>query len=214
MRVGIFGGTFDPIHLGHVNLINTSTKLFGLKKVIILPNLNPYYKENSIKNFEHIHNMINISLNLNCDFEISDLEKDSAKKHYSYNSLKKIISINGNHNYYFFLGSDISLNFNEWYKYLDLLNLVNVVFVSRPKFKFSPNFIDTKIYSRKLNYKGMLIYYNNITKMKIIQLSLKKEINISSKELRLMLKSFDEKRVKRFLSNQVYDYIIKNKLYF
>ena len=59
----------------------------------------------------------------------------------------------------------------------------------------------------------MLIYYNNITKMKIIQLSLK-EINISSKELRLMLKSFDEKKVKRFLSNQVYDYIIKNKLYF
>jgi len=50
--------------------------------------------------------------------------------------------------------------------------------------------------------------------MKIIQLSLKKEINISSKELRLMLKSFDEKKVKRFLSNQVYDYIIKNKLYF
>ena len=60
----------------------------------------------------------------------------------------------------------------------------------------------------------MLIYYNNITKMKIIRLSLKKEINISSKELRLMLKSFDEKKVKRFLSNQVYDYIIKNKLYF
>ena len=145
--------------------------------------------------------------------EISDLEKDPAKKHYSYNSLKEIISINGNHKYYFFLGSDISLNFNEWYKYLDLLNLVNVVFVSRPKFKFSPNFIDTKIYSRKLNYKGMLIYYNNITKMKIIRLSLKKEINISSKELRLMLKSFDEKKVKRFLSNQVYDYIIKNKFF-
>ena len=94
--------------------------------------------------------MINMSLNLNCDFEISDLEKDPAKKHYSYNSLKEIISINGNHQYYFFLGSDISLNFNEWYKYLDLLNLVNVVFVSRPKFKFSlilliPKFIQENL---------------------------------------------------------------------
>ena len=214
MRVGVFGGTFNPIHLGHVNLINTSTKLFGLDKVIVLPNLNPYYKENFVKTFEHVNNMINMSLNLDCDFEISDLEKDPKKKHYSYNSLKKIISLNGKHKYYFFLGSDASLNFKEWYKYSDLLDLVNVVFVSRPKFKFSSDFIDDKIYSRKLNYRGMLVYYNHLTKMKIIQLSLKKEIDISSKELRLMLKSFDENKVKQFVNNEVYDYIMKNKLYF
>ena len=60
----------------------------------------------------------------------------------------------------------------------------------------------------------MLIYYNHFTKMKIIQLSLKKEIDISSKELRLMLKSFDENKVKQFVNHEVYDYIMKNKLYF
>jgi nicotinic acid mononucleotide adenylyltransferase len=92
--------------------------------------------------------------------------------------------------------------------------LVNVVFISRPKFKFSSDFIDDKVYSRKLNYRGMLIYYNHLTKMKIIRFPLKKEIDISSKELRLMLKSLDENKVKRFLNNEVYDYIIKNKLYF
>jgi nicotinate-nucleotide adenylyltransferase len=214
MRIGIFGGTFDPIHLGHINLIKTSTKLFGLKKVIVLPNLNPYYKENSAKNFEHVNNMINMSLKLDCDFEISDIEKDPEKKHYSYNSLKEIIFLNGNHKYYFFLGSDTSLDFKKWYKYSDLLNLVNVVFISRPKFKFSSDFIDDKVYSRKLNYRGMLIYYNHLTKKKIIRFPLKKEIDISSKELRLMLKSLDENKVKRFLNNEVYDYIIKNKLYF
>ena len=68
-------------------------------------------------------------------------------------------------------------------------------------------------YNRFINYKGLKITVNKKTKNKIIALNLKKEIKISSSEIRKYIYDFDEKNIIKYISKSVYDYIINNNLY-
>ena len=59
MRVGVFGGCFNPVHVGHLSLIEEVLTRFELEKVLVVPNMNPYYKEHKKVSFDLISKMIN-----------------------------------------------------------------------------------------------------------------------------------------------------------
>tara|TARA_B100000945_G_scaffold92848_1_gene72511 strand:- start:9460 stop:10113 length:654 start_codon:yes stop_codon:yes gene_type:complete len=216
MRIGILGGTFDPIHLGHVNLIVNTSKILNLHKIIIVPNSNPHYKKNTIKsNFRDIKNMIKLALDKKINFIVSDIENDCSKKNYTYQTLKKIISDGQKNNYFLILGSDYADNFHTWFESKKILKLIDLVLVERPGFQSNiSNIINLdKSYSHEMNYKSIKVNYNLKSKRKILRLSLKNSIDASSSESRNALKKFDEKKIKKLLPIEVYNYIIDNGLY-
>ena len=135
-RIGILGGSFDPIHLGHVNLIINTTKMLNFNKIIIVPNSNPHYKKSSVRSdFIHVKNMINLALNKKINFLISDIESDCTKKNYTYQTLKKIISKNNKANHFLILGSDYADSFHNWFESKKILSLIDLVLVERPGFQ-------------------------------------------------------------------------------
>ena len=216
MRIGILGGTFDPIHLGHVNLIVNITKILNLHKIIIVPNSNPHYKKNTVKSdFTDIKNMINLALDKKINFIISDIENNCSKKNYTYQTLKKIILDSQKDNYFLILGSDYADSFHTWFESKKILRLIDLVLVRRPGFHSNiSNIINLdKSYSHEMNYKSMKVNYNLKSKRKIIRLTLKNSIDASSSESRNALKKFDEKKIKTLLPLEVYKYIIDNGLY-
>ena len=74
MKIGILGGSFDPIHVGHLNMAKEALKYLSLDKIYLDPNKCPYYKDNAKVSDNDRINMIKLSINHDTNIEIPELE--------------------------------------------------------------------------------------------------------------------------------------------
>jgi nicotinate-nucleotide adenylyltransferase len=159
MKVAIFGGSFDPIHKGHIEIINKLSKSFD--KVIVLPNyLNPLknrFSASAKKRLEWIKKSIN-----NPKVEISDYEIKQNKPCYTIDTIKQILK-----NYdkiSFVIGADNLSTLNKWKNIDELKKLVNFIVVSRDNknsdeyetINLDINISSTQIRQNPENYKHYL----------------------------------------------------------
>lgn len=197
MKIGILGGTFDPIHLGHIRLGIESYTFAGLDEIWYLPNGNPPHKSVSIDNeiVGHRMNMIKLAIEEYsymklCDYEI----KSSDTKCYSYKTMKALSDLYHEHRFYFIIGGDSLLSLESW-AYPDILLQCASLLVA-PR---SPHQIDEL---RKTAYILEEKYKCEILLMDI------PVTEISSSELRKQELSSNQ-----FLDTQVLEYINQHKLY-
>jgi nicotinate-nucleotide adenylyltransferase len=132
MKIAIFGGSFDPIHKGHIEIINKLSQKFD--KVIVLPNyLNPLKNEFSApaqKRFEWIQKSIN-----NPKVEVSKYEIKQNKPCYTIDTIKYFLKNYDEIN--FVIGADNLLSLNKWKDIKELKKLVKFIVVSRDNQKSS-----------------------------------------------------------------------------
>ena len=118
--VGILGGTFNPVHNGHIAVAEAAAGEFNLQKVIFLPNGNPPHKQDSsIVSAKHRYNMISLAISDNPLLDISDYEIKRTEPSYTIDTqraLKKIY----NCDLYFIIGADSLYTLHQWKSY-DLL---------------------------------------------------------------------------------------------
>tara|TARA_Y100000590_G_scaffold120169_1_gene137555 strand:- start:2605 stop:3255 length:651 start_codon:yes stop_codon:yes gene_type:complete len=214
MRIGIIGGNFNPIHIGHISMIEEVQKSFNLDKILLIPNSNPHYKETKNIRFESAVEMIKLGINEQFDYEISDLESNPNDKHYALNTLHTISKTYSNNKLLYIIGSDQFLKFESWYKPDEIKKLINIVVPIRtPYFIDVQNWIDkNEIYSNSRNYGRKTLLKSKEQKMMIFY-DLVNKIDISSYEVKKMLieKNFDAAR--NFLPDKVFEYILDNKIY-
>ncbi|MFZ9213057.1 MAG: nicotinate-nicotinamide nucleotide adenylyltransferase, partial [Candidatus Nanopelagicales bacterium] len=110
-RIGLLGGTFNPIHFGHIEIAKASINLLKLDKLIFIPAGNPWQKNDFIS-FEHRLNMLKLALKNIGKVEISELEKDEVNPSYTYQTLQKLHSINPETEFVFLIGSDAIKGFS------------------------------------------------------------------------------------------------------
>ena len=188
MKVCVFGGTFDPLHLGHESIINKL--LLKFDKVIIMPS-----KQSPGKNNFPLANDLNrMDMLLLCDFSkgsnciISDYELKSNKNpSYTIETIKYIKNEFSNSEIYLAVGLDQLNDIKNWYQSDVLLAMIKIICFNRN----SP-------FNNKL-----LVDYEFIEDF---------NYNISSSEIRNFILN-DNKRVKDMLNKEILDYIIKEKLY-
>ena len=214
MRIGIIGGIFNPIHIGHISMIEEVQKSFNLDKILLIPNSNPHYKETKNIRFELAVVMIKLGINEQFDYEISDLESNPNDKHYALNTLHTISKTYSNNKLLYIIGSDQFLKFESWYKPDEIKKLINIVVPIRtPYFIDVQNWIDkNEIYCNSRNYGRKTLLKSKEQKMMIFY-DLVNKIDISSYEVKKMLieKNFDAAR--NFLPDKVFEYILDNKIY-
>ena len=214
MRIGIIGGNFNPIHIGHISMIEEVQKSFNLDKILLIPNSNPHYKETKNIRFESAVEMIKLGINEQFDYEISDLESNPNDKHYALNTLHTISKTYSNNKLLYIIGSDQFLKFESWYKPDEIKKLINIVVPIRtPYFIDVQNWIDkNEIYCNSRNYGRKTLLKSKEQKMMIFY-DLVNKIDISSYEVKKMLieKNFDAAR--NFLPDKVFEYILDNKIY-
>lgn len=131
-RIGLYGGTFSPVHVGHIMSALSFKKRFCLDKLIIMPAAIPPHKE--IKDGvakEHRLNMCRLAFEGQSGVTVSELEMNRTGKSYTFDTLTELRSQYENAELFMLCGTDMILTFDEWYRYEDIFRLVTLVCVRR-----------------------------------------------------------------------------------
>ncbi len=183
MKIGLFGGSFNPIHNAHLIMANWVKEEFSLDKIIFIPNYRSPLKDNYYGvNEKQRLNMIYLATSDNPDFEVSRYEVEREEVSYSIDTIKHFI--NDDNEYYFIIGGDSLRSITKWKEYEQIFKLVRVICVDRDV---------------KSSRNGDVLF----SSMPLI--------DISSTMIRSRVAQ--NLSVKYLLPNSVIDYIEKEKLY-
>lgn len=130
-KIGIMGGTFNPIHIGHLILAETAYEQMHLDKVWMMPNAMPPHKSNqNILSLKHRLKMIELAIFGNEHFEISRFELEACK-HYSYETMEALIQMYPDTEFYYIMGADSLLDIEKWVEYRRFLSTCHVLVADR-----------------------------------------------------------------------------------
>lgn len=136
MRLGILGGTFDPIHYGHLRIAEEACEELGLEKVLLIPGSSPPHKDKrDVSPFDDRFAMARMAAEVSPVLEAVDLEGRREGFSYSIDTLKEIHRIYGpGLELFFIIGMDAFLEIMTWKRYEDLFNETDFVVIKRPGF--------------------------------------------------------------------------------
>jgi len=131
MRVGIFGGTFDPVHHGHLRAAEEIRESFSLDRVYFVPVFVPPHKTNRrISDVKDRLAMVRLGIKGNSLFKLSDVEVKRGGISYSIDTL--CVMEKRSEELYYLIGLDAFLELHTWHRYTDLFHHTNFVVMVRP----------------------------------------------------------------------------------
>lgn len=130
-NIAIYGGTFNPVHIGHTNLLERFIEAFDFDKVIVIPTNIPPHKEVHITADGQTRLEMCKTAFRNKKVIVSDIELKREDKSYSYDTVLQIKNAYPNDELFFLMGSDMFLYLEKWYRYDDLKELVTFCAAAR-----------------------------------------------------------------------------------
>ncbi|MFO7827709.1 MAG: nicotinate (nicotinamide) nucleotide adenylyltransferase [Bacteroidales bacterium] len=189
MEIGLFFGSFNPIHIGHLAIANYLLEFGNLDKIwLIVSPHNPLKKEETLLDENERYKMVELALNSDLQILPSDIEFKLPKPSYTIDTLKFIDQKNPDYDLRLIIGSDNLESFNQWKNYDTILRDYKLIVYPRAGFGLGK--------------------YNNHPNVKLIDAP---EMDISSSFIRESIKK--GKNVRYFLPCNVNDYILKNHFY-
>lgn len=152
-RVGILGGTFNPVHIGHLTVAQMVHEQLKLDEVIFVPShLPPHKSKNGVASPKDRFHMLHLAIKDNPKFKISDFEVNNSGKSYSINTVRHFRdSYLPRTKLYFIIGSDLLPSLHTWKNIDQLVRLVTFVAVSRPGFEG----VQSKIKVKQISIPGL-----------------------------------------------------------
>lgn len=212
MKLGIFGGSFNPPHLGHINSLETVRRKIGLEKIVIVPNAqNPLKKpvegptakqriemlESAIQGYEKY-------------FSIDEQEIKRGGLSYTIDTINEYRSKYKEEELFLIIGADNLEKFNQWKDYKIILKECNLVVTTRPGYEFPHDLEELPAFLKELTNE---IEFNfiQLKSGRSIQFVTLNDVEISSTELRKKLRT--GRPVSKFLPLGVENYIQENQIY-
>lgn len=133
-RIGILGGTFDPIHLGHLILAEQAWELLELEKVLFIPAADPPHKAGRpVLESEHRYEMVRLAVQGNDHFECSRREMDRPGPSYTVDTLEQLhADLPGDTQLYLIVGADEAQNLMKWRTPYAIKEFATIVVANRP----------------------------------------------------------------------------------
>ncbi len=212
-RIGLFGGTFDPIHFGHLRAAEEIKHILNLDKILFIPSATPPHKKNShITLAKDRLEMIRLAIDGNKYFEISNFELESTSPSYTIITLEHFKNNEPDSEFYFIVGNELFNEIETWRDYKRLFELSNFAVITRPGFSELDSSRIPLALKDNFRYhntiENVISFSNNKKEIVFIEI---KGIEISSTDIRGFVNS--EQSIKYLVPDKVENYIRSQKLY-
>jgi nicotinate-nucleotide adenylyltransferase len=218
MKIGIFGGSFNPVHYGHLRTCEELIEKASLDKVIFIPTNITSNKQETAINSGSRFEMVKMAIASNAKFEASDIEIKRGGVSFSYNTVKELKEMYSRDELFFIIGFEAFTEIRNWKKSHQLFEMINFIIINRgmdikTKYenlasisKYIPEPVCNKT-TVDIRRNRLIIYPEN-TSVFLLEVT---RLDISSTKIR---NNFKKKLSNRFLlPNDTIEYIIKNNIY-
>ena len=191
MKIGLYFGSFNPIHLGHLIVANSMLETALLDEIwFVLSPQSPFKTQSELADEEDRKAMLELAIKDNPKFKISTIEFDLPKPSYTINTLKALKKAHPEELFSIVMGADNLISFHKWKAYEEIIELVNI-----------------QVYARSTNAAIPPEWKTH----EIVHIHPLPLINISSTFIRK--KVANKESIKYWVRKKVEQYILKNKLY-
>lgn len=198
-RIGLMGGTFDPIHIGHLMLAECAYEQFGLEQVLFLPSGNPPHKDKKKVGAtdEQRVEMVRLGINGNAHFSLDPEEMYREGFTYTNDTLELLTARHPDTDYYFIIGADSLMAFDTWYRPDGICR--NCILTVAVRDQLDMATMHDKMHELEERY-GARIY--------LLQTP---DVDIASSNLRRMRRQ--RRSIRYYVPDAVYDYIEAHGIY-
>jgi len=209
--IGVYGGSFDPVHLGHLRFAELSIEIFNLEKIIFIPTYNlPHTYKNRVSHYDLRYKMLELAISDNKKFEVSDIESKRKGKSYTIDTLNEMKKIYSEKKIVFLMGSDSFLKINTWKSWKDLINNFTHIIAVRPGAEMYR--IKKIIKKYDLDYSVFTKENKELTDLKNLNILKDRTIlDISSTVIRARIKKGES--IRYLVPEKLNDFILSNNLY-
>lgn len=208
-KIALYGGTFDPIHLGHIHTIENAAKHLDLNNVTLLPAYIPPHKDAATADIKQRVEMLELAQKHHALFTIDLRELKRNKPSYTIDTLSELKKEFPDSNLLFFIGMDSLFTFTHWYQWQEILSLCHLVVSTRPGYT-SDNMPDE---TRALLNKHQVSTSQALDSCAFGKIYLTPEYNwnISSTDIRKKIAT--KQPYQELVPQNVYHYIETHQLY-
>jgi nicotinate-nucleotide adenylyltransferase len=141
MKLGIFGGTFDPVHHGHLIVAEYVREKVGLDRVVFIPTMiSPHKLDSPVTSAADRMAMLREGVKANPFFEVSDIEIERGGVSYTVDTIRQMESDHPGDEFFLLIGADNLLEFQSWKEPGEIVRRTTIVVMNRPGFAAAPSF--------------------------------------------------------------------------
>lgn len=200
MKIGIMGGTFNPIHKGHLLLGSTAMETAALDEVWFMPSGIPAHKSNAeLVSAKKRFAMVKLAVEEYEGFHASSFEIDRPGFTYTADTMEALTKMYPQHEFYFIIGGDSLMKFHHWVKPEVISAHTTLLAAGRNGYSEEELRLQMENLQQKFG-----------TKVKLLSMP---ELNISSNQIRMCFQQNTQEEIEMFLPDKVFDYISTYKLY-
>jgi nicotinate-nucleotide adenylyltransferase len=210
-RIAFYGGSFDPVHNGHLKIAKELVKLFELDEFVFIPAFHaPHKKDKKPTSAFQRYTMLCLATKDEAKIGVSKIELELPSKPYTIETLTKLKTALPRRKLFFVMGADSWAEITTWKEWEKVLTLVNIIVVTRPPIEINFSHVTPEIQERIVDLRGkMNVELNNEDKIYITDaVSLK----ISSTEIRSKIRENTD-GWRENIPLEVANYIEKYKVY-
>jgi nicotinate-nucleotide adenylyltransferase len=196
-RIGVFGGTFDPPHIGHLILASEAYRQLALERLLwVLTPVSPLKRADEITSLDQRLTMLQLAIAENPDFELSRIEIDSPGPYYTLDTIQRLADCYPSAEVILVIGGDSLRDLPRWHRPADLVSACDEIGVMRRP----GDSVDLSALERQVP--------GTQAKVRFVDAPL---LEISSSDIRRRIR--EKLPFRYYLSPSVYEYILKNELY-
>ncbi len=217
-RIAIYGGTFDPVHSGHLEIARRVSELFAIDEFLFVPaRVAPHKSDREVTSALHRHAMLALATREDPRLCVSTFELEAPERQYTVDTLAHFRSRFGAAvRMFFVMGADSWSEITTWREWQRLMTLANLIVVTRPGYEVASDHVPAEIVANIVDVRGgageSIAQSEGSDSQKIFITDAVMQ-DVSATEVRQAVRDNDDEQLNKFVPREVADYIRKYRLY-